>query len=112
LFDTMFAFQDLHIPEVEIPGLTVKPFDYKHPAARFDLTFTAAAEAETFRCEIEYRTCLFKETTIERLAGYFKNIINHISQDKDIKLKDIDIAPGFFDSQETVYGEASGEFGF
>jgi len=112
LFDTMFAFQDLDIPEVEIPGLTVKPFDYKHPAARFDLTFTAVAEAETFRCEIEYRTCLFKETTIERFTGYFKNIINHISQDKDIKLKDIDIAPGFFDSQETIYREASGEFGF
>jgi acyl carrier protein len=112
LFSTMFALQNLDIPQVEIPGLTLTPYDYKHPVSRFDLTLIGVEEDEILCFEIEYRTGLFKEATIERFADYFREIINIVSHNKEIKLEDIDIAPGFSDSEETVYEEASGDFGF
>ncbi|NIM81466.1 MAG: AMP-binding protein, partial [Candidatus Aminicenantes bacterium] len=35
LVNTMFALQNIELPQADIPGLVLKPYDYKHPVARF-----------------------------------------------------------------------------
>jgi len=110
LFDVMFAFQNLDITEVEIPGLQMKPFGYKHVTSKFDLTLTGEERGDTYYFIFEYRTKLFKEETIKEFAGYFKDITAAVLENRDIKLSDINIDIQLSDSESSSYREAYGEF--
>jgi hypothetical protein len=111
-FNTMFVLQNLDIPDLKLPGLTIKTYDYQHPLARFDLTWTVVEEADSLRLEIEYRCALFDEAAIGRFVGYFQEIMRLVRHNIDIPLKEIDIVPEFSDSPATLAEEASGDFGF
>ncbi|UCH92854.1 MAG: amino acid adenylation domain-containing protein, partial [Candidatus Aminicenantes bacterium] len=113
LFDTLFTLQNLDIPGAEIPGLTLKPYDYNPPVSRFDMTWIGKEKEGTLCFTIEYCTKLFKEETIKRFGDYFKTIITAVLEDRNIQLKDIEISPGLTDQEETTYEEeAAGDFGF
>jgi acyl carrier protein len=74
LFDTMFTLQNIDIPEVEIPGLKLKPYEYNHPVSRFDMTWNGeeGEKKDTLCFTLEYNTSLFKRERIKRFAHYFK----------------------------------------
>jgi non-ribosomal peptide synthetase component F len=112
LFDTVFLLQNLDLPPVKMPGVTLKPYGYKHLAAKFDLVFVGMEDGDAVEFEIEYRTSVFEETSIRRYADYFQEIALSVSQDKQIKIQDIEISNGFTESEETIEDEASGDFGF
>jgi tyrocidine synthetase-3 len=112
LFDVMFTLQNLDIPEITLPGLTLKPYEPGNPSAKFDLGLTALEKDGGLTVHIEYRTALFKKETIEEFAGYFKEIIDAVLKNKDVRLNDIDISTGLSDSKATAYEEAYGEFEF
>ncbi|MCP4220541.1 MAG: amino acid adenylation domain-containing protein, partial [bacterium] len=89
LFDVMFDLQNIHMPHIEIPGLELKQLPLRFDIAKFDLSLSVAKSDDTFSFSMEYGTSLFKEETIHRFIGYFKNIIAGISM--DARLADIDI---------------------
>jgi hypothetical protein len=47
----------------------------------------------------EYRRIIFKKDTLERFARYFIEVIEQVTRDKDILLKDIRISHGLGRSQ-------------
>ncbi|UCH93124.1 MAG: amino acid adenylation domain-containing protein [Candidatus Aminicenantes bacterium] len=114
LFDTMFTLQNIDIPEKEIPGLKLKPYEYHHPVSRFDMTWNGeeGEKKDTLCFTIEYNTGLFKGERINRFAHYFKEIIKMVLVNRDIRLKDIELSFGLSDSRKKMVEEASGEFGF
>ncbi|UCH92861.1 MAG: amino acid adenylation domain-containing protein [Candidatus Aminicenantes bacterium] len=93
LFDTLFALQNVDIPELEIHGLKVKPYDYETRTARFDLTLQCYEIKEGLWFHFEYCTVLFREETIQRFIGYFKRIITAVLEDSQVKLSQIEILP-------------------
>jgi amino acid adenylation domain-containing protein len=112
LFDTVFTLQNIDIPEVEIPGLKLKTYEYIHPTSKFDLTWIGEEKDDILCFIVEYRTSLFKKEKIKRFVGYFKEIITIVLDNRDIQLDHIDISFGLSDSEKTIYEEASGDFGF
>jgi len=112
LFDTVFTLQNIDIPEIEIPGLKLKPYEYNHPTSKFDLTWIGEEKDDTLCFIVEYRASIFKKEKIKRFVGYFKEIITVVLDNKDIQLDHIDISFGLSDSEKTIYKEASGDFGF
>jgi hypothetical protein len=113
LFDTMFTLQNIDTPAAEIPGLKLKPYDYKLPKARFDMTWMGEEREETLWFTVEYCTRLFKEQTVKQFGDYFITIINAVVNNRNIRLKDIDVFPGLTDLEETTFEqEAAGDFGF
>ena len=112
LFDTVFTLQNIDIPEIEIPGLKLKPYEYNHPTSKFDLTWIGEEKDDTLCFTVEYRSSLFKEEKIIRFVSYFKEIIAVVLDNRDIQLDHIDISLGLSDSEKTIYEEASGDFGF
>ncbi|NIM13228.1 MAG: amino acid adenylation domain-containing protein [Candidatus Aminicenantes bacterium] len=105
LFDTMFTlftldlqrFQNSRdgIPEVEIPGLSLKPYNYDPGISMFDLSLMAA-EIETesgseLRFTLEYCTKLFKQETIEWFIAYFNQLAVSVLEDPGRKMMDIEI---------------------
>jgi tyrocidine synthetase-3 len=91
LFDVMLSLQNMDIPKIEIPGLTLKPYSNTSEISKFDLTLYAIEGPDNLAFRFEYCTKLFKESTIERFKNYFKKIIADILEDRGRKLSDIEI---------------------
>jgi amino acid adenylation domain-containing protein len=90
LFDVMFVLQNMEMPEIEIPGLTVTRDVGENQSSKFDITLFCE-EKETLLFKLEYRTRLFKEKTIRRFIRYVKKIISDILNNNDIKIWEIEI---------------------
>jgi tyrocidine synthetase-3 len=113
LFDVMFTMQNLGLPEPEIPGMRLKPYDYETPVSKFDLTLTGIETGDHIDFRFGYRTSLFKEETIVDFANYYKGIIAAVLEDRDVKLSQIDLS-GLLEVNvdETITQEIDGEFEF
>ncbi|HLP62423.1 MAG TPA: amino acid adenylation domain-containing protein, partial [Candidatus Deferrimicrobium sp.] len=91
LFDTMLVLQNFDTQEIKIPGLKLAPYEYENKTSKFDLTLTGIETQEKLLFIFQYSTKLFKEETINRFIGYFKNIINNVILDKDREISDFEI---------------------
>ncbi|HLP58608.1 MAG TPA: amino acid adenylation domain-containing protein [Candidatus Deferrimicrobium sp.] len=87
LFDVMLSLENLETPGVRIPGLKLKEYDFEVQTSKFDLTLIAREEEGTLQFSCEYCTKLFKEETILRYIGYFKQALYFLLKNKDFTLK-------------------------
>jgi amino acid adenylation domain-containing protein len=93
LFDLFFSFENVNIPEIEMPGLTLKPLDSERTTALFDLVLYCSEvdNDERLLCRMEYSTELYEEETIRRFIRYFQNIVSTAAADPTVKIADIEI---------------------
>ncbi|MGE5343722.1 MAG: amino acid adenylation domain-containing protein [Candidatus Omnitrophota bacterium] len=91
LFDTMFALQNMPVTEIVIPGLKLSPYQYENNISKFDLSFTGMEREDKLTFTCEYSTTLFNEETIKRLIAYFQNILNQVIEDKNKRIRDMEI---------------------
>jgi amino acid adenylation domain-containing protein len=112
LFDVLFSLQNKEAAEIRIPGLTLTPLEYENKTSKFDLVLMGFEMENRLIFLMEYSTKLFKEDTIGRFIGYFKDIIGIVSADIDIKLADIDISLGFTAPESEISQEYKGDFLF
>jgi amino acid adenylation domain-containing protein len=119
LFDVMFAFRNMDVPELRVPGLVLKPLDYGTGIAKFDLTITVIETrtetdketADSLEVHFVYNTDLFKETTVERYVNYFKEVLRAVTGEIDKPLGEIEILTRTereellfrFNTPETIY---------
>jgi tyrocidine synthetase-3 len=97
LFDTMFAMQNFSdipslVPEVEIAGLKMSPYEFEYQTARFDLFFMGFETGDSIRMKVEYDVSLFKSSTIERINRSYMEILEQILENTGLLLKDINIS--------------------
>ncbi|HLP45176.1 MAG TPA: amino acid adenylation domain-containing protein [Candidatus Kapabacteria bacterium] len=93
LFDVMFALQNTGSQKIEIPGLKLVPYEYDLKTTKVDLALTVVEVEEKLLLIFRYSTKLFKNKTIERLIGYFKNVITHIISKPCVKMSEVEIIP-------------------
>jgi len=91
LFDTMFIVQNVDMPELKIPGLTLKPYDYDNGISKFDLLLQCFETEEKLCFILEYCTSLFKEDTIRRFVEYFRKVASDVVECPDAKISGIEI---------------------
>ncbi|ANF97987.1 non-ribosomal peptide synthetase [Paenibacillus bovis] len=91
LFDTMFVLQNMEQTERTIQGLQFTPYELSHPAAKFDLTLTVTELDDTLECTLEYATSLYKQETIERMAGHFVQLVQSAVQQPTAPLAELDM---------------------
>ncbi|PFB31334.1 non-ribosomal peptide synthetase, partial [Bacillus cereus] len=91
LFDVMFVLQNMDEDNIEVKDLIFKPYDVSYDVEKFDITINAIEENEEINFNISYAASLYKRETIERMIGHFLNIMEGISRNAGIKLKDIEI---------------------
>ena len=94
-----FGVQNIEIPELKIPGLTLKSYEYEHRISRYDLVMTVEENEENLVFGLEYNTDIFLRTSIEGFVEILKEIMDSVIKDRNIKLKDIRISHGLFDQQ-------------
>ncbi len=98
LFQAAFILQNMTMDKLELPGLTLEPFEAESTVSKYDLTLNAAETEQGIECYFEYNTDLFTESTIQRMMAHFENLIRAILRDPKQKVDLID----FLTDQEKV----------
>ena len=92
LFDVMFTLHTRAVPGKETTDIAQSPYKISDNTAAFDLFFNGIETAHRLIFYIEYSTTLFKKETIERFIGYFREVVDFVIDNKDIRLEDIKIS--------------------
>ena len=92
LFDTLFNFITLEPAQPQPTDPQQKAHEYERDEAQFYLIFGVEDGGSRFEVGFGYSTQLFKEDTVERFMGYFREIVASVLKDPYIRLGDIEIA--------------------
>jgi amino acid adenylation domain-containing protein len=90
LFDTLFQFISKQSGEEE-RALKFEPFPLNISVAKFDLTFLAVQVDENIEFLLNYNSGLFAETSVQRLAKHFYNILVQIIDNPVISIQQISV---------------------
>ena len=91
LINVVFNYHNSKIKEIKTKQIKLNIKEIKHKIAKFDLTLDAVLENNKLFFEFEYRTCLFKESTIRNFVNCYINILKEILEDENKQLKDIEL---------------------
>lgn len=100
LFQVMLAYQNISNPKLSLQDITAKTEKVVTKHSDFDLSFVINSYEENHHKDmefiIEYNIDLFHQNTIKRIAQYFINILQLISDQIDSKITQLD----FLDKME------------
>lgn len=89
LFQVMFAFQNAPRQSVKIPSLTFSPLETSRGSAQFDLALTLSQSGSIISGPLEYNTDLFDATTIARILGHYRRLLESIVADPEQHISDL-----------------------
>ncbi|HTI08484.1 MAG TPA: amino acid adenylation domain-containing protein [Puia sp.] len=89
VFDTMFIYQDMGIPEMKNADFALTRHFFDPGIAKYDLSLEIFPDRHSMRGGFEYCTKLFKEETISRLARHFCNLITSVLEGPETRLSDL-----------------------
>ncbi|HEX6292329.1 MAG TPA: amino acid adenylation domain-containing protein [Herpetosiphonaceae bacterium] len=83
LFQALFVLQNMPLPTLELPGVTLESIPVDSGTAKFDLSLAIREGPQTLIGLLEYATDLFDAATIDRLIGHFQGLLHAIVADGD-----------------------------
>ncbi|MEO1374975.1 MAG: amino acid adenylation domain-containing protein, partial [Cyanobacteria bacterium J06635_10] len=81
--DIQKLFLDEIEKDIDWGGLKLKPFKIPQQEGQFDLTLEMMEGNSSVKGVFKYNTDLFDESTIERMAGHFQNLLSAILENPD-----------------------------
>ena len=89
IFQVLLALQNVPQERLELSGLQLSRIGGEHVTAKLDLSLYLHETEQGLRGLVEYATDLFDASTIERLAGHFKTLLEGIVANPDARLSDL-----------------------
>ncbi|BAS60156.1 amino acid adenylation domain-containing protein (plasmid) [Leptolyngbya boryana NIES-2135] len=89
LFQVMFILQNTPKPALELPGLTIEPWDIDNGAATFDLTLSLQETSQGLSVSWEYNTDLFDADAIARMQGHWQTLLEGIVKNPQARLSEL-----------------------
>ena len=83
LFQVWFALQNAPRAEFKLAGLDLRSLEVHNGTSKFDLGLFVVEKPDGLSCMVEYSTDLFDESTIERLLGHFRTLLEAIAANPD-----------------------------
>jgi amino acid adenylation domain-containing protein len=90
-FQVVFSLQNTPIEALELPGLTLSPFEFDSKTAKLDLEFHLWQDWESLKGQMVYSTDLFDDTTITRMLGHFQTLLESIVANPEQRLSDLSL---------------------
>lgn len=91
LFQIFFALQNTPNAEMNLGNVKAQRVDFDAGTSRFDLSLDITEKKNGLSLCFEYSTDLFNDSTIERFAKEYKQLLSKISVSADFKANDIEI---------------------
>ncbi|HEX3128876.1 MAG TPA: non-ribosomal peptide synthase/polyketide synthase, partial [Thermoanaerobaculia bacterium] len=89
LFQVSFTLQNVPGRTLDLPGLSLSEIDLSSEAAKFDLGFELTEEEDGISGRLEYAAELFDRTTVRRLLGHFRNLLEAVVANPDRRVADL-----------------------
>jgi amino acid adenylation domain-containing protein len=89
LFQIAFTLQNVPREELLLPGLEVEPLEVDNGSTQLDLALTVFETPEGAAGGLRYRTALFAEPTIRRLAGHYEVLLRELVVDPGRSVLDL-----------------------
>ena len=86
LFQVMFALQNVPSSDLELSGLAVDRLKVDAATSKFDLSVTVKERVEGLRVQVTYNTDLYDRTTIERMIGHYRTLLEGIVGDPNERI--------------------------
>lgn len=90
-FQVVFSLQNTQIVALELPGLTLSPFEFDSKTAKLDLEFHLWQDLESLKGQMVYSTDLFDDTTITRMLGHFQTLLESVIANPEQRLSDLSL---------------------
>ncbi|HEX7239949.1 MAG TPA: amino acid adenylation domain-containing protein, partial [Longimicrobiaceae bacterium] len=91
-FQVMFSLQAKDEDrEVKLGTLEVESLSRGREVAKFDLTISMVDDSGGFGAAISYRTELFDESTVQRMANHFRNLLGALATHPDRPLWEVEL---------------------
>jgi amino acid adenylation domain-containing protein len=72
--------------ELNLPGLTLSPVESSQQTTHFDLSLSLSDRGDAIGGTLEYASDLFERSTIERLAGHFRQVLAAMVADEQQRI--------------------------
>ncbi|PFJ51515.1 hypothetical protein COJ02_24690 [Bacillus thuringiensis] len=92
LFDTVFELQNIDGVYLDKGSLKLESINLNIKKSKFDFALFVAEKDKKLVFSFNYKTSIFKESTAKRIVQDYLSIVNTISQDCKIKIRDIKLA--------------------
>ena len=89
LFQVMFILQNGPQAVDGLEGITLRPLPSENKTAKFDLTLFVEKDAQGLACHLEYNTDLFEHTSMTRLLGHWRTLLEAIVASTETSLADL-----------------------
>jgi non-ribosomal peptide synthetase component F len=118
LFDVVFS---MAVPDSQITGkdspndynqLNMIPYEFDYNIIPFDLIMGAGERNGKIVMYLAYSTDLFKRSTVEKMAGHYMDILTQVTDNYDIRLRDISISQNLITVDSHIGEEDLEEFEF
>ncbi|HET6978727.1 MAG TPA: amino acid adenylation domain-containing protein [Pyrinomonadaceae bacterium] len=106
LFQVMFGVQNMSVPGVALPEMSITPMTVESGIAKFDLSLFMFDGGGDWQGRLEYSTDLFSSDTIARLIGHFQQLLSSIASNPDQRIEDLSML--LADERRTLLEEWNG----
>ncbi|NOX88828.1 MAG: amino acid adenylation domain-containing protein [Calditrichaeota bacterium] len=93
LFQVMFSFHTSELTANQLQHIQLKPFRLETPTAKFDLVMEVMERMDGIVCIFEYKTSLFKESTIHRLVDHFIQLTSRLLDEPELPVDKLTFIP-------------------
>ncbi|WP_297626967.1 non-ribosomal peptide synthetase [Nocardia sp.] len=105
LVQIMLVFQNLALPELELPEITVVPLELPQTNSRFDLSLTVVADTDGMQLRCCYATDLFDESTVWAFADRLVRLLTAVTLESGSAVGDIDLLTAVEQEQARIEPE-------
>lgn len=89
LFHVMFTFHNRPPRELELPGLTMSPYNLDQGVAKFDLLLNVSVQEDGLFGWLEYSTDLYDLQTMEKWVAAYQTLLERAVERPDIALPEL-----------------------
>ena len=102
LFDVSLVLQNFEIPESKGKHFRLFDFEKENKTSKFDISIMVFEAKEKMEFYIEYRSDLFKKSTIQKFADRLLSVISQGYRNENLKIKDFQLTYDLIEMQSTV----------
>ena len=93
LFQVLFVLQNAPRTAFQLSGIDITPVDVHNGTSKFDISMFVVKKPEGLICTVEYSTEIFDPSTIQRLLGHYRALLESIVKDADERIGELQMLP-------------------